>query len=101
MAPLIETNALSRSYEKAGRRIEVLRSLDLRIEQGEFVAIMGSSGSGKSTLLHILGCLEQPSAGRYRLGGQAVDALDDKGLSRLRADEIGFVFQKFHLLPQL
>src|SRR5262249_22708469 len=73
---------------------------DLAVAQGEFVAIMGPSGSGKSTLLQLLGCLDRPSAGEYLLDGQAVEALSDTALSRLRNRTIGFVFQAFNLIPQ-
>ena len=85
----------------ADQEIPVLDQLNMEILPGEFVAIMGSSGSGKSTLLHILGCLDHPSAGLYRLAGRNMDGLGDSVLSRVRAEEIGFIFQKFFLLPQL
>jgi putative ABC transport system ATP-binding protein len=78
-----------------------LDGVDLRIGRGEFTAIMGPSGSGKSTLLGILGCLDLPSSGEYRLEGLPVASLDDVSLSRLRNRRIGFVFQSFHLLPRL
>jgi macrolide transport system ATP-binding/permease protein len=78
MAALIEVERLDKRYRMAGREVDVLADLDLRVEAGEFVAIRGASGSGKSTLLHLLGCLDRPSAGSYRFAGQAMDRLDDE-----------------------
>ena len=98
---LIRAEGLSKSYRLGESDVPVLRGLNLEVGRGEFVAVMGQSGSGKSTLLHILGCLDRPSSGRYRFGGRAVDGLNDTVRSRVRASEIGFVFQKYHLLPQL
>ena len=79
----------------------MLHALDLAVGRGDFVAVTGASGSGKSTLLHILGGLDRPSEGSYRFDGRDMSALDDDERSRLRASHIGFVFQSFHLLPQL
>jgi putative ABC transport system ATP-binding protein len=81
--------------------VVALDGVSLRIEQGESVAIMGPSGSGKSTLLSILGCLDRPTDGEYLLDSVAVSGLDDERLSRIRNERIGFVFQAFHLIPQL
>ncbi|MFP4521183.1 MAG: ABC transporter ATP-binding protein [Fibrobacterota bacterium] len=83
-----------------GKRIEVIRDLNLVVRQGEFVAIVGPSGSGKSTLLNIAGCLDRPSSGKYLLSGRDVSILSDKELARVRNKEIGFVFQNFNLLPR-
>ena len=98
---MIEARGLSKSYRLAGREVPVLRDLDLDIARGDFVAITGASGSGKSTLLHILGALDRPGAGSYRFDGREMATLDDDERSRVRATRIGFVFQGFHLLPQL
>lgn len=98
---MLEVRRLCKRYFLAGREVSVLESLDLHVESGEFVAIRGASGSGKSTLLHVLGCLDRPSAGEYRFAGQPMQALDDDALSAFRANDVGFVFQSFHLLPEL
>src|SRR5206468_5902499 len=94
---------LSKIYRKPGTNVEVaaLRNINLDLEQGEYTAIMGASGSGKSTLMNILGCLDQPSHGRYILGGLNVSELDDNSLSEIRSQRIGFIFQNFNLIQQL
>jgi putative ABC transport system ATP-binding protein len=101
-APAIRTEGLGKVYS-AGTEAEVvaLRGVDLRIERGEFVAIMGPSGSGKSTLMNLVGCLDTPSAGAYFCDGVDVSTLDAEELATLRRDKIGFVFQGFHLLPRM
>jgi len=81
--------------------VEALRGVDLDIEEGEYIAIMGPSGSGKSTLLNLIGCLDRPTGGRYILGDQDVSRLSDAELSEVRGRQIGFVFQSFNLIPQL
>lgn len=99
-AELVEISQLRKVYNAgAPNEIEVLHGLDLDIHQGEFAALIGPSGSGKSTLLNVLGLLERGTSGRYTLAGQDVDQLDDEGLTRLRRDTLGFVFQFHHLLP--
>jgi putative ABC transport system ATP-binding protein len=100
-APVIGLEAVHKHYSTGDLDVHALRGIDLRIDSGEFVAIMGPSGSGKTTLLEILGCLSHPTSGRYRLNGRAVDEIDADGLARLRGEEIGFVFQSFNLLPRL
>jgi putative ABC transport system ATP-binding protein len=81
--------------------VEALRSVDLDIPRGEYIAIMGASGSGKSTLMNLLGCLDRPTAGRYELDGSPVESLGDDELSRVRGQKIGFVFQAFNLISEL
>jgi len=97
---LLELEHVSRVY---GEEVPVhaLRDVSLRVEAGDFLAIIGPSGSGKSTMLGLLGCLDLPSSGTIRIGGQDVGALDDASRSALRGDSIGFVFQQFHLIPHL
>jgi putative ABC transport system ATP-binding protein len=99
---LAELIDLAKSYRMgADMVVEALRGVTLRIEEGEYLAIMGASGSGKSTLLNRLGCLDRPSSGRYLLGGEDVSQLSDGELSEVRGRRIGFVFQSFNLIPQL
>lgn len=100
MAPLIRCEELWKVYRLGDVEVQALRGLDLSIEQGEFVAIMGSSGSGKSTLMNILGCLDQPTRGRYWLNGIDVAALRADQLADIRNQQIGFVFQSFNLIPR-
>ena len=97
---LIEARDLSRIYSLDAGRVVALDGVTLDVEEGEFVTVMGPSGSGKSTFMNLVGCLDRPSSGRYRLGGTAVESLSATGLARLRNREIGFVFQQFNLLPR-
>ncbi len=100
MSSLIECEDVWKIYRVGDVDVHALRGLSLTIEQGEFVAIMGSSGSGKSTLMNILGCLDQPTRGRYRLNGVEVDHLKPDQLAGIRNLQIGFVFQSFNLIPR-
>jgi len=100
-APVIDAAGLVRQYHTGGTIIRALDGVDLRVDRGEFVALVGTSGSGKSTLLSILGCLDQPSEGRYQLNGAAVESLDASALAAVRNQQIGFVFQSFNLLNRL
>jgi len=100
-APVIDLEGVGKRYDTGGTGVVALEHVDLRIQRGELVAIMGPSGSGKTTLMEILGCLSQPTSGRYRLNGRDVVEIEPDGLARLRGEEIGFVFQSFNLLPRL
>jgi putative ABC transport system ATP-binding protein len=97
---LIELREVRRTYDMGAERVHALAGVDLDIERGEYVAIMGPSGSGKSTLMNLLGCLDRPTSGSYHLNGVAVETLNDVELAAIRNREIGFVFQTFNLLPR-
>jgi putative ABC transport system ATP-binding protein len=97
---LIAIRDLHRVYEVGTEKVHALNGVDLDIATNEYVAIMGPSGSGKSTLMNLLGCLDTPSQGTYRLKGQEIEKLTDDELARIRNQEIGFVFQTFNLLPR-
>ena len=96
---LIEMNSICKSYRNIGFETRVLEDVRLHIREGEYVSLMGPSGAGKSTLMAIMGCLSQPTSGEYILDGEEVGTLNDRKLSRVRNEKIGFVFQAFHLLP--
>jgi putative ABC transport system ATP-binding protein len=96
----IETRNLQRRYRMGGELIYALRGVDLLIDHGEYVAIMGPSGSGKSTLMNMIGCLDSPDEGEYWLNGKLVSAMKDRELAKVRNKEVGFVFQTFNLLPR-
>ena len=100
MSSLIELKNIHKSYPLDGFDLEILKGINLKIEQGEFVAIMGPSGSGKSTLMNILGCLDTPTSGNYALDGQNVENLSADELAEIRNQKIGFVFQGFNLLSR-
>jgi putative ABC transport system ATP-binding protein len=97
---LVELDQVERVYRMGDTDVRALRGVTLSIEEGEFIAIMGTSGSGKSTLMNTLGCLDQPTAGQYRLAGQDVAKLSKPQLAGVRNKVLGFVFQSFHLLPR-
>ncbi|HET9519426.1 MAG TPA: ABC transporter ATP-binding protein [Candidatus Limnocylindrales bacterium] len=99
-APIIELDRVSRTYAMGRVAVHALQDVSLTVGDGEFLAIVGPSGSGKSTMMNILGCLDRPTAGSYRLAGTPVAALDDDGLAMLRSRTIGFVFQSYNLLPR-
>ena len=101
MPPLVELRGVGKAFPRGTVEVTALREVSLSIAAGESVAVMGPSGSGKSTLLGILGCLDRPTRGEYLLDGREVSSLDDAELSTLRNRRIGFVFQSFHLIPQL
>jgi putative ABC transport system ATP-binding protein len=98
---MISLRGISRTYDVGGRPVRALRDFDLDIAAGEYVSIMGPSGSGKSTLLNIVGCLDRPNSGSYKLDGEETADLSEAELSRVRRHKIGFVFQFFHLVPRL
>jgi putative ABC transport system ATP-binding protein len=98
--PLIELAQVHKVYRMGEVEVRALAGIDLAIERGEYVAVMGASGSGKSTLMNLLGCLDTPSGGSYRLNGTEVQGLSDAELAAIRNQEIGFVFQTFNLLPR-
>lgn len=99
--PILVMKQLCKSYQLGTMELQVLRNIDVTINSGEYVAIMGPSGSGKSTLLNMIGCLDHPTSGEYWLGGRDVSLLNDDELSLIRGARIGFVFQSFNLIQQL
>ncbi|QPR89704.1 MacB family efflux pump subunit [Aeromonas hydrophila] len=99
--PLIQLKGIERRYQSGGQEVTVLHPLDLTIEAGEMIAIVGASGSGKSTLMNLLGCLDRPSSGQYLFRGQDTATLDALSLARLRCHHFGFIFQRYYLLPHL
>ena len=99
-AAVIDIEKVTKVYQTGDVTVHALRGVDLSIEKGEFVAVMGASGSGKSTLMNILGCLDYPTIGEYRLDGEPISRLDSDGLARIRNRTLGFVFQSFNLLSR-
>lgn len=100
MAALIQVEQVWKTYQVGDQQVHALRGLSVDIDQGEYTALMGPSGSGKSTLMNMLGCLDTPSSGSYRLAGEDVGKLDDDALADIRNRRIGFVFQTFNLMPR-
>ncbi|RYB95078.1 ABC transporter ATP-binding protein [Nocardioides oleivorans] len=101
MSAIIELAGVRKSYGAGDAEVHALRGVDARVDEGEYVAVIGPSGSGKSTLMHILGCLDLPSGGSYHLAGEDVSGMTEEQLADVRNRRIGFVFQQFHLLPTL
>ncbi|HXH94369.1 MAG TPA: ABC transporter ATP-binding protein, partial [Thermoanaerobaculia bacterium] len=97
---LIQLDEICKTYDSGENAVQALRGVDVAIEKGEFVSIIGPSGSGKSTLMHILGCLDTPTTGKYWLDGEDVAEMSARQLARVRNQKIGFVFQTFNLLPR-
>ena len=101
MKKLIDLSGINKSYRNGDQELQVLKKINLQVEEGEFLAIMGPSGSGKSTLMNIIGMLDRPSSGTYHLDGKEVARLGEKKSAKVRNQEIGFVFQQFFLLSKL
>src|SRR4051812_22024584 len=99
--PLIDLRDVTRAYAAGAETVTALRGVDLAIAAGEFVAIVGASGSGKSTLMNILGCLDRPTGGAYRIDGRDTAKLDPDELAELRREHFGFIFQRYHLMGEL
>lgn len=98
---VVDVHQMIKSYQMGHGTVSALKGVDLQVKRGDMLAIMGPSGSGKSTLMHLLGCLDKPTEGYYKLNGQDISELNDQALSLIRATQIGFVFQSFNLIPQL
>lgn len=101
LSNIIELKGISRTYRNGGQELTVLKGIDLTIAAGEMVAIIGASGSGKSTLMNIMGCLDVPDCGDYFISGQNAAQLSPDDLARIRREHIGFIFQRYHLMPDL
>jgi putative ABC transport system ATP-binding protein len=99
--PVISMRGIRKIYDTGKIKVEALKGVDLEIQEGEFVAVIGPSGSGKSTLMNLIGCLDTPTEGRYELSGELVAGLDKEKLAEIRNRRVGFVFQNFNLLPQI
>lgn len=98
---MLMLNQIEKSYRQGDQEVPILKGIDLTVNQGDFLAIMGPSGSGKSTLMNIIGCLDKPTAGNYKIEGIETSSLSDNDLADLRNQKIGFVFQNFNLMPKL
>lgn len=99
-SPLLSLNHINKSYSLGEEKLQVLFDINLQVHKGEFISILGPSGSGKSTLMNIIGCMDNADDGEYFLGGNAVHLADDAGLTHIRNTEIGFIFQKYHLIAK-
>ena len=99
--PLIETHSLTRLYQLGGETVTALGGVSISVDEGDFVAVMGPSGSGKSTFMNVIGCLDKPTSGTYKLDGEVISSLTGDALATVRNRKIGFVFQQFHLLDRL
>ena len=97
---VIQLRAITRDFKLGGQTVQVLKGIDLNIQRGEYVALMGPSGSGKSTLMNLLGCLDTPTSGTYVLADRDVSGMAEQELAEVRNQEIGFVFQTFNLIPR-
>ena len=101
ISKVIELKDIQKTYRIGESEFAVLKGIDLQIDEGEFIALMGPSGSGKSTLLNIVGCLDRPTSGRFMLLGQDISLTSDDELARLRREELGFIFQTFNLIGRI
>jgi len=101
ISKVIELNDIQKSFRIGDSEFAVLKGINLKVEEGEFIALMGPSGSGKSTLLNIIGCLDRPTSGRFLLLGQDISLTSDDELARLRREELGFIFQTFNLISRI
>ena len=98
---ILQLNAVYKNYYRGKTEVPVLKDINLQVQEGDYIAIMGPSGSGKTTLMNLIGCLDVPTSGEYILGDKKINELDDNALADIRNQDIGFVFQNFHLLPKM
>ena len=98
---ILQLNAVYKNYYRGKTEVPVLKDINLQVQEGDYIAIMGPSGSGKTTLMNLIGCLDVPTSGEYILGDKNISQLDDNALADIRNQDIGFVFQNFHLLPKM